>query len=262
MKKFLLASAALIAFGLPASAADLAVKAPMYKAPPPIRVFSWTGCYVGGNIGGIWSSKEWTDRDPLFGNPAFVGTNWGTHNASGWLGGLQAGCDYQFAGGWVIGIAGDYDWTNANSSSAVAFPFLAPGFSTRSNINNLASVTGRLGYAWDRFLGYVKGGGAWERDDYTVLFNGVGLASASATRSGWTVGIGGEYAFTDWVSVFAEYDYYSFGTRSSALVCGPVNCFGAVNVGNWDIKDTKSVFKVGLNFRFGSVGKGPVVARY
>jgi outer membrane immunogenic protein len=257
MKKFLLASAALIAFGLPASAADLAVKAPMYKAPPPIPVFSWTGCYVGGNVGGVWAHKEWTNTDPFF-FPGVAG--WGTHDQSSFIGGFQAGCDYQFAGGFVIGIAGDYDWTNAKANSGVLFPALA-GFSTQAQINNLASVTGRIGYAWDRFLGYVKGGGAWERDNY-ALFNaaGVTVATASETRGGWTVGIGGEYAFTNWISAFAEYDYYNFGTRGNTLVCGAVGCFAGLNTARFDVKDTKSVFKVGLNFRFG--GYNSVVARY
>jgi hypothetical protein len=74
----------------------------------------------------------------------------------------------------------------------------------------LASVTGRIGYGWDRFLGYVKAGGAWENADYNGLASATGLvvSTTSATFGGWTVGIGGEYAFTDWLSGFVEYDYY------------------------------------------------------
>ncbi len=47
--------------------------------------------------------------------------------------------------------------------------------------------------------------------------------STSETRRGWTIGIGGEYAFTNRVSAFVEYDYYAFGTRSVAFPVGPVN---------------------------------------
>ena len=79
-------------------------------------------------------------------------------------------------------------------------------------MKSLASVTGRLGYAWDRFLGYVKGGGAWENDDH-FFTDAINTGTASLTRSGWTVGIGGEYAFTNFVSGFVEYDYYDFGDR-------------------------------------------------
>ena len=81
-------------------------------------------------------------------------------------------------------------------------------------IKSLATVTGRVGYAWDRFLGYVKGGGAWERDEYHVTISpATTVATAGETRSGWTVGVGGEYAFTDYLSGFVEYNYYDFGTR-------------------------------------------------
>src|SRR4051812_27209500 len=67
MKKILLATVALTALAAQAMAADMPVKAPAYKAPPP-AVFSWTGCYVGGNVGGLWVNKEWINRtlfDPL-----------------------------------------------------------------------------------------------------------------------------------------------------------------------------------------------------
>ena len=90
----------------------------------------------------------------------------------------------------MFGIQGDYDWSNASGTATDA---LNIGLTDRSSIKSLASVTGRVGYAWDRFLGYVKGGGAWVRDDYGISC----FATASETRTGWTVGVGGEYAFTD-----------------------------------------------------------------
>jgi outer membrane immunogenic protein len=247
MKKILLATAALAALvSAPAMAADLAVKAPVYKAPPPVYAFSWTGCYVGGNVGGLWARKEWS-------NTTFPGSGT-SFDADSWLGGVQVGCNYQFAGGWVIGIQGDYDWSDAKGSGNDLF-FAE---TDRTKIKSLASVTGRIGYSWDRFLGYVKGGVAWERDDHTVYDNTTGflVGSASATRSGWTVGVGGEYAFTDWLSGFVEYDYYDFGTSGTTLTTP-----GGFFLSNVDIKETKSVAKVGLNIRFGP-GPGPVVAKY
>jgi outer membrane immunogenic protein len=252
MKTFLLTTVAFAALAtVPAGAADLAVKAPVYKAPPPPPVyFSWTGCYVGGHVGGVWVRKEWEVRNP--GN-TFFGLSDGSHDPSSWIGGIQGGCDYQFSNGFVIGIAGDYAWTDANASSASV---LFPGNTNYSKVKNLASVTGRVGYAWDRFLGYVKGGGAWERDDhsFTAPFDGfTTIGTASATRSGWTVGIGGEYAFTNYLSGFAEYDYYDFGRKDLTFV---TNTGGTFVYGN---KETKSVFKVGLNLRWGG---GPVVAKY
>ena len=112
-------------------------------------------------------------------------------------------------------------------------------------------------------LGYVKGGGAWERDDYTAVDpGGIARAFASETRGGWTVGIGGEYAFTNWLSGFAEYDYYNFGNRTNNLVCGPVACFaGGPVMFPFNVKETKSVAKVGLNVLF-NAGPGPFAGKY
>jgi len=98
MKKILLTTVTLTALvAPPALAAD--VGRPVYRAPPPAPVypvygFSWTGCYVGGHIGGLWAHKEWFDRDPF---SVTFGQSEGTHDPSGLLGGVQAGCDYQFA---------------------------------------------------------------------------------------------------------------------------------------------------------------------
>ena len=103
MRKFLFATAALIALAGPAIAADM--RLPVYKAPPVVPVWSWSGCYLGGHAGGLWAkSKDWIVRTP---GGAFYGQSLGEHALDSWLGGAQAGCDYQFAGGFVIGIQGD-----------------------------------------------------------------------------------------------------------------------------------------------------------
>jgi outer membrane immunogenic protein len=234
-----------------AHAADLARPVPVYRAPPPVvTYFTWTGCYIGINGGGVWARKERIDEAP-----GFAGTSLGTHDANGWLAGAQGGCNYQ-AGSWVFGIQGDYDWANATGSNINA---LFPGTTDQSTVRALSSVTGRVGYAWDRFLLYVKGGGAWERDDYSILIGGFTLATASETRGGWTAGIGGEYAFLDWLTGFVEYDHYDFGTRTNTFNNCTVAACGAVSF-PVDVKDTKNVFKVGLNFKFGPTA--PLLGRY
>jgi outer membrane immunogenic protein len=252
MRKFLLGTSALIALVSPAISADM--RAPVYEAPLPIvPVWSWTGCYVGGHAGGLWAKqKEWIVRTP---GGAFFGQSLGGHDADSWVGGAQVGCDYQFAGRFVVGIQGDYAWTDAEGSHNSAREF---GVAYHSQVKSLATVTGRIGYAWDRFLGYAKGGGAWERDDYSATTIILGTAyTARETRSGWTIGVGGEYAFTDFLSGFIEYNYYDFGTRNIAFepqIAGLSPAFV-------DIKETKSVVRVGLNFRFGGYA-APVAAEY
>jgi outer membrane immunogenic protein len=90
------------------------VRAPVY-APPPVPVaafYSWTGCYVGGNGGGFWARRDWSD-------PAFGFGDFGNQTASGGLGGLQ---DYQIAH-WVFGVQGDRDWSSASNSNVnTVFP--------------------------------------------------------------------------------------------------------------------------------------------
>jgi len=247
MKRFLLGGLALVLIaGSPATAADMAVKAPLAKAPA-VYGYSWTGCYGGGHVGGLWASKDWTLAfpDPI--------TPLGGHDANSWLGGLQAGCDYQFANKFVIGIQGDYAWTGATGSHVDVID----GTRDQTRIRSIGTVTGRIGYGWDRWLGYVKGGWAWERDRYdrNDLVTGLLVGSATETRGGWTVGVGGEYAFTNFASAFAEYNYYDFGTRTLTFL-DPVGVFND----NISIRERKSVVRVGLNFRWG--GDGPVVAKY
>jgi len=244
MKKALLASVAGVALlnGW-ANAADLARPGPIYRpavVPVVVQVYNWTGCYVGGNVGGIWAMSDWND--------AVLG-DFGSGSATGALGGLQTGCNYQFSNsGWVVGIQGDYDWTNASNNNPVP---LFPAVTDQTNIRSLASITGRVGYTFfqSQFLGYVKAGGAWEQGNFSFQVGSFPVTTATATQGGWTLGIGGEYAFSPRLTGFVEYDYYRFGNSNPGpLVCAPAVCgFAASNIG---ITTNVNVVKVGLNFKF------------
>lgn len=243
MRQFILGAAALIALIGPAIAADM--PAPVRKAAPSVApAWNWTGCYIGGHGGWLWSEKkDWTVRTP---GGAFYGESLGSHDANSWIAGVQGGCDYQFSGGFVIGAASDYAWTDAVGSHDST---RETGVAYHSQVKSLATVTGRIGYAWDRFLGYFKGGAVWERDDYWATTTILGTAYRSTeTRTGWTIGIGGEYAFTNVVSGFIEYNYYDFGTSQVSFtpqVAGLRQAFV-------DITESKGVVRAGLNLRFGA----------
>jgi outer membrane immunogenic protein len=248
MKKILLGTTALFAMAAaPALAADIPMKAPAYKAAVAVPVaYSWTGCYIGGNGGGLWARKDFSLPPIIDTGTVRLTTTGVSQDVNGWEAGGQVGCNWQ-TGSWVFGIQGDYDWANATAGNSTIFG--PASFRENTRISGLASVTGRVGYAWDRFLWYVKGGVAWERDNYDVAasLTGVGLfaASASETRTGWTVGAGGEYAFTDYLTGFVEGDYYDFGTRSTSFTTFPVIIGLPV-----DIKERKFVAKAGFNFKF------------
>jgi len=251
MKKLFLAGIAMtMLVAASAMAAELPAIPRAYPAPPPpppllLPAYSWTGCYIGGNVGGVWVRKDFT-ASGLIGAP--VGTSLGSHDANSFLGGIQGGCNYQ-AAAVVFGVQADFDWTNAMGSHPDPF-FI--GLTDRSRTRSLSSVTGRIGYAWDRLLGYVKAGGAWERDEY-IIQGPFRLATGDETRSGWTVGAGLEYGITFNLSGFVEYDYYGFGT------VGVPFAFGTFPLGNVDIRENKHVVKAGLNWRF---GEPPLVATY
>ena len=245
MKNVFLAAAALTAlFGGGATAADLATP---YKAPI-VTVYNWTGCYLGGSAGALISDKEWFDATP--GSPTF-GVSYGTHSPSNVLLGLQAGCDLQ-AGNWVVGLQGEYGWTDARDSNRNS---LITGLADRTEIKTLGTATARLGYAWDRFLGYIKGGAAWEHDNYEMYLVGTDLvtATASETRGGWTAGFGAEIAFLPPVSGFVEANYYDFGRKEISFTPTAGATFPV------EISDRKVVVRGGINWRF---SVGPVVAKY
>ncbi len=237
MRKFFLGSTALV--GLiagPAIAADLAVKAPVYKGPsPPVVIYSWTGCYIGANIGGGWARKSWTTTTP----PPPL--DLGSHTASGVVGGGQIGCDYQ-TGPLVLGIEGMFDGANLRGSN------IPPSFPNSEDVTRIpwfGTLTGRIGYAVDRALLYVKGGGAWVRDNHELIFVPTGVVgeTGSVTRSGWTLGGGLEYALAPNWSARIEYDYLGFGTKPVTF-CRPI-CDDI-----FDIKQNIQLLVVGINYRF------------
>jgi outer membrane immunogenic protein len=245
MKKFLgagVAVAALMVGGL-AHAADMPAA---YKAPPPIAAYyDWTGLYFGGFAGAAWGDTTWSNINAIPGAGGTVNPR-----VSGALFGLQVGVNYQVAS-WVIGAEADYGWTNGRGSRSCPNATVT---TCHSDLDAIATYTGRIGYAWDRALTYVKAGGAWSKgeDSYTQNATGQVTGSVQNNRSGWTVGGGLEFGFTPNWSAKAEYDYMDFGSKR--LVLNDV--FGTFA----DFKREIHAVKFGLNYRIGA--SSPVYAKY
>ncbi len=230
MRRFTLAlAAATVALGVTAaSAADLGQR-PVYKAQPaPIAIYNWSGFYIGGHAGYAWGREEVQDN--------ITGVT-GKTDPSGFLAGAQVGYNWQVSQ-WVFGIEGDWSWTNADGDAAI------PGAIVTSEHNWYSTLTGRVGYAVDNWLWYLKGGAAWAETDYSIAGLGV-----SETRNGWTIGGGLEYGLTPNWSAKLEYNYLDFGKDS---IAAPIGVQADTQV---------HLFKAGLNYRF-DWGKAPVVARY
>ncbi|WP_426608569.1 outer membrane protein [Bradyrhizobium sp. McL0616] len=208
MKKVLLASASLLAFGAfaSASAADLAAR-PYTKAPVAVAsVYNWTGFYLGIVGGGAWEDSN---------SPRMQG---------GFVGGT-AGYNWQ-TGNVVFGVEADGAWADVNASAT------ALGITVSSKTDALGTVRGRVGYAVNNVLFYGTGGYAWI--DNKISVSALGLtASDSKWHSGWTVGAGVEAFIAPQWSVKGEYLYRSLGGETyfaGAVPSGTLN-FHTVQVG-------------------------------
>ena len=243
MKKLLLATVALVALGAtaPALAADLGARAPYYSKAPAyaVPIYNWTGFYIGGHLGGAFSSSN-----------DFNGLALGNSDNGRFFGGLQAGADYQFAPNWVVGVEGQYSWL-ASSNNGAIFP---GGYAYNNDQRGLGSVTGRVGYTWGPGLAYVKGGYAYSDNSENVTLGGVPVAFAfdSNHSNGYTVGGGVEYMLAQNWSAKVEYQYYDFG-NSRFTTPAPLVPFGTFH-------NDEHTVKAGVNYRFN--WGGPVAARY
>jgi outer membrane immunogenic protein len=242
----IITGATLAALAGSATAADLGTRSLYQPPPPPPPVYSWTGCYVGANVGGGWASKSANDAAGAV--TGVAGADIGSHTASGIIGGGQVGCDYQ-AGAWVFGVQGMFDGSGMEGSNTDPSGL----FAINSQIRSLATVTGRVGYAAaPTVLVYAKGGGAWVRDHYTFTdVSGANLANAGANPSGWTVGGGIEWVVAGNWTAFAEYNYLDFGTPGISFTSNTSGLTFPIN-----IKQNINSFLFGINYRFGPRGHG------
>ena len=277
MLKLGVISLAALAFSGSVFAADLPFPVKAAPPPAPAPAYSWTGFYVGANLGGGWASRnvDYTPNDPgtalLL---AALGSPSESFNTSGLIGGLQLGYNKQFNRNWLVGLETDIDGSGmkgSGSSSQFA------GFITESvaeRVDWFGTVRARLGYLpTSNLLAYFTGGFAYGRVDHSgnlsipggiLLINtppfsttctGPAVCSAGSSSGvdvGWTVGGGLEYALSQNFSVKADYLYVSLQGRSvtetalAVFIPGTIpNSFNA-NFGRTNF----NVARVGFDYRF------------
>jgi outer membrane immunogenic protein len=207
--------------------------APVYA--PPVQ-YLWTGCYVGGNIGGAWSSVDLS---------GVSGANFSATN-SGFAGGGQIGCDYQWNQYWVVGIRDMLDATSLSGRTNIStVPFTG---AVDSRTRWFDALTARVGFLVPstNVLLYAQGGAAWTNTNITFLDgSGAQLGEASNNRTGWTVGAGFEWMFAPNWSAFAEYNFMGFGTQSTTFT----GCGGTCVVSANAKADVQNVL-AGVNYKF------------
>jgi outer membrane immunogenic protein len=223
-----------------ASAADLPAQMPV-KAPALVSAPNWSGVYVGVTAGGVWGRSKDTFNDPAF--PTVVGLEAVNPNLSGFIGGGTLGANWQF-GNVVLGVEGDGSWTNANGSSKLVPPFITTT-TLEARERWIATARGRVGYAFDRWLVYATGGGAWASIHYTVTTVAGATNTSSGTLSGWTAGGGIEAKLAGNWSAKAEYLYVDFSDKNFFT---PIAAGGNSGIQRMDVNN--HIARVGLNYSF------------
>jgi len=272
MKKLGLAVAALLALAVPAAAADLPARMPV-KAMPMVPVWSWTGFYLGANLGYSWGKSK---TDATFTNAttgALLAAGSDSFSLNGVIGGGQLGYNWQ-TGAWVWGIETDFQGSGEKGSTTflcgTTAIFCSPGntaigpgttapasASFNQKIEWFGTLRGRVGWtATPELLLYATGGlayGSIKTDGVMSGYNALAVLvgtpfSHSETRLGWTVGAGieGRLFSSNWTAK-AEYLYIDYGSVSGSVI--NTTLFIPTNF-SYSSKITDHVFRAGVNYKF------------
>jgi len=267
------AAALTVAGAISSQAADLPTRkeapAPIFVPPP----FTWTGFYIGGNAGGIWGSGGNPSTSVFAPGFPFVATFWpqgNNNNQSGFIGGGQAGYNWQ-TGAFVLGVETDFDGSSLSRSRSIVGPafadFVNPSttdfFTANGKISLdwLGSTRGRVGFVAtpdNRLMfygtgGVAYGGGSANLNVYDSL-HGLYWSSNnnSATRTGWTIGGGVEYAWTNNIIIGAEYLYFDLGSKHLDTYPNPVTTafFGTQVYSSTKINFDGNVIRGRISYKF------------
>jgi outer membrane immunogenic protein len=200
--------AAQFAFAADMSGAPMGV--PVLRAPSGVITANWDGFYIGGNAGGGWSDGSYTLNNGVF-PEKFV------FDPTTFVGGGQLGVQAQWSH-WVFGIEGAYSWAGFESTKPSA---IVPTGLATIDIKQLGSISGRIGWAADRWMVYGKGGWAFAR---THTFDRDTASGASAETflwdNGYLLGLGLDFQLAPgWVAGVA-FDYYNFTPARTFTIGG------------------------------------------
>lgn len=221
MKKNLMiaaAAASLVGLASAASAADLdrqfvPTQAPQIQSPitpaAKIRAYDWSGMYLGGHVGYGWGDHRF--ENSLYDQGVVQPNTSNSFLSKGMLYGLQIGANHQLSNNVVLGLEADIAYADVKGN--FNYDHGRTGAIAGTNFDGLATVRGRVGYAFDRFLPYATAGLALGHSHgyITNVYNPSGeYTSGSDFNVGWTAGAGLEYALGNNLSMKAEYLYTNF----------------------------------------------------
>jgi outer membrane immunogenic protein len=257
----------------PAVAADIVVPAdmvPYYRAPLPI--WGWDGFYIGGNVGGIFSSGNTITNTGSDTGVAGLGSmlNAGaipgsvTLSQDGVIGGGQVGYNWQLGPSWVWGIEADVALTSARSSTTAAFGgnavFVPSSTFYSRELDSLGTVRGRAGFLFlPNLMGYGTGGLAFAETRVSSAFSCAACVPPAGAQGGttnvstynplgWTVGAGIEWQLTPGWSVKAEYLYVDLRNSQSSTVTYLYAPNSSSLTSTFNERD--NIVRFGFNYRF------------
>jgi len=237
--------------------ANVTSSAPLAVALP------WTGAYGGVSfgVGGSKYSHPGNGEQP---NGAISSDNT-VNSASGYVGGFQAGYNYQFGNNIVLGIETDFQWSSIGANySRVDMRTDYEWDLRKSRMLYFGTIRGRVGYAFGPLLPYLTGGVAYGRtasldeEGGDIQTNGTfeptTTGRAASIKWGWTVGAGLEYAIDARWRVKTEYLLVDLGGMRAVDHAG----------GIYNLRTRANVVRLGINYAFGDVinGQAPVAPTY
>jgi outer membrane immunogenic protein len=265
------------------------------RADASISGYDWSGFYVGGHAGAVWGRTGFQDPSAtgvianccvLFNNMT-PGLSAPDANGFSWLGGANAGWNYQI-GGLVFGTNVDFSETNLNTTNVGSIPgatAASPSQATESfstHTDWTGTVTALFGITDDSRLWYSKAGVAFAHDSYSLNVTGPNTpagppvipapgpytfqARSSDTRTGLTVGTGLAWAISDsWIAK-VEYDFLYFPTKEVDFTAPAVNNIVGPGIGapqvttpitfNTNSSQYISQLELGLDYKFTPGGAG------
>lgn len=264
-------------YAAPATTARMVPQSVALREPPPVYsgagvsprsvytpvsggVYDWGGFYMGFNIG--YGTGNIKSQTPNTGNSSFIYSNPVSTSVNGPFGGMQMGYNFQ-QGPWVTGIEGDVQYGKISGPATISSAGVVSGgggsslvalyaYQNPDSINMFATLRGRLGYAFDRFLPYITGGVAvgMTHAEGNIQFLLPGLLASGSSKPadqyvpGWALGGGFEYGLSSGWSVKAEYLHLGFREKRAA---DDMN----LSVANFPRnKPTLDLFRGGMNYRF------------
>jgi outer membrane immunogenic protein len=235
-------------------------------APAPLPECNWTGFHIGIQGGYTWSDMRWIDSDtsvfPDTGADTEGPTVLTNQDLTGFFGGGEVGYDYQWHS-WVFGLMGDFSYAEIATKSVPPTGELAGGdsndfFWVRNDWTGSFGL--RIGYAWNKFLLYAKGGGAVAHVKARQVHPITGITASTAnvftaddTRWAPMVGVGLEYMINCHWSAKVEYEHDFYGREAiSGTMVEAIDSTGGGGPEHetYDIDMTHNTLRFGLNYRF------------